>query len=68
MTDDCPYCVASHREQLVERVGLPGADAEALARGEFERFDGRERAAAVAANAIADALGIHPSDREEPFR
>lgn len=108
VTNDCSYCVASHREQLVERVGLPGAEVEAVARGDHAGLDDRERAAvelagqvardpeaveeahlaalrevgfddaavvrlltvaaaALAANAIADALSVHPSDRAEPF-
>ncbi|MEF8830139.1 MAG: peroxidase-related enzyme [Halobacteriales archaeon] len=108
VTNDCEYCIASHRELLVERVGLPSRDADAVARGEFDGFDERERAAlsfarqvaldpggvdeadvdalraagfddgdvvrltaiagaALAANAFADAMGIEPSDRPEPF-
>jgi uncharacterized peroxidase-related enzyme len=108
VTNDCEYCVASHREQLVERTDVPDEDAAALARGDHDQFEGRERAAvafaaqvarepqsvdgahhgalreagfdddavvrlvavaaaAVAANAIADALGVDPTDRVEPF-
>lgn len=108
VTNDCLYCIASHREQLVEGVGLDSDEADALAKGDLEGFDQRERAAvefatqmaadpkavdeahltalretgfddagvvrlvvvaaaAIAANAIADALAIHPGDRAEPF-
>lgn len=107
VTNDCEYCVASHREVLVERVGLPPEDADALARGDLSRFSERERAAvafarqvardptgideahraalrevgfddaavvgllavataAISANAIADALDIHPADAGGP--
>lgn len=109
VANDCSYCVASHREQLVERVGVPREQADALARGELSGLTGRERTAvafaeqvatdpegvdeahlealrdagfddpavvrlltvataAIAANAFADALGIRPTDREQPFR
>lgn len=108
VTADCEYCVASHREVLVEQVGLSSSAADALARGSLEAFDERERAvirfaeqvasdpeavadedlrrlskagyddaavvrlltvaaAAVAANTIADALGVAPADRETDF-
>lgn len=108
VTNDCAYCVASHREQLVERVGIPAEEVRTLAAGDQDWLDDRERAAvavaeqvardpatvdeahlealtgagfddadavrllvvaaaAVAANAIADALGISPADREESF-
>lgn len=108
VTNDCDYCVASHREQLVERTAIPDSDVAALARGDHDHFEGSERAAvefaaqvardpqavdaahhealreagfddaavvrlvavaaaAVAANAIADALGVDPTDRVEPF-
>lgn len=107
VANDCEYCIASHREQLVERVGLDPEEVGALARGDTSGLTGRERAAvafaeqvardpkgvdeahldalreagfddpaivrlltvataAVAANAFADALHIHPSDRDEP--
>lgn len=108
VANDCSYCIASHREHLVERVGLPEADVDAVAAGDYDRFSADERtviefadliatdpsvvdeahvqalrdagvddaeivrlvtvaAAAVAANTIADALGIDPADRETPF-
>lgn len=108
MTNDCEYCVASHREVLVERVGIPTEAVDALATGVLDDFTDRERAAiefarnvardpaavderdiqtlsaagfddadvlrlltiaaaAISANTIADALDIHPSDRDEPF-
>lgn len=108
VTNDCEYCVASHRAVLVERVGLPAEEVDAIATGALDGFVGRERAAiefarqvardpanvdegdlrtlssagfddadvvrllaiaaaAVSANTIADALDIHPSDRDEPF-
>jgi len=108
VANECPYCVASHAETLVERVGLPEADVDALAAGDLSGFDRRERAAvefarrtardpkrvdeahlealreagfddalivrlvmvvaaAVAANTVADALSLHPGDRDDPF-
>jgi len=108
VTNDCDYCVASHREQLVERVDVPDGTVEAIARGDHSGLDECERvavgfaeqvardpagvdeahldaraeagfddaevvrlvavaAAAVAANTVADALGIDPTDREEAF-
>ena len=107
VTNDCEYCVASHREVLVERVGLSPEAADALARDELSGFSERERAAvafarqvardpkgidaahrealheaglddaaivrllavataAISANAVADALGIHPADAGGP--
>lgn len=53
VTNDCEYCTASHREVLVEHVGLPADDAEALARNDLSRFSERERAAVEFATAIA---------------
>jgi uncharacterized peroxidase-related enzyme len=108
VTNDCEYCVASHREQLVERVGVPESDVTALAQGEYDGFSDRERAvvelaeqtamdpngvdtthrdalydagfddgeivrlltvaaAAIAANTLADALNIHPTDLDGQF-
>lgn len=108
VANDCSYCIASHREHLVERVGLPEEEVDAIDAGEYEHFAERERAviefsdlvatdpttvdeahiralrdtgfddaeivrlvtvaaAAVAANTIADVLGIDPGDRETPF-
>lgn len=108
VTNDCSYCVASHREQLVEQVGMSTEEVDAIATGDRSPFSARERAviafaeqvahdpngvdegdlealrdagfddsevvrlltvaaAGIAANTIADALGIHPSDRPEPF-
>lgn len=108
VANDCSYCIASHREHLVEQVGLPREDVAAVVASDLAGFSDRERtiiefsnlvaldpkaidathiqalhetgfedgeivrlvtvaAAAVAANTIADALGIDPADRETPF-
>lgn len=108
VSNDCSYCVASHSEKLVESVGLPEVEVEALTSGDLSGFDEREQAAiefaqqtardpkrvgeahldalrevgfddpeivrlltvvaaAVAANTIADALSLHPTDRDETF-
>lgn len=53
VTNDCEYCVASHREALVEQVGVDEETVDALARGETERFDERERAAISFAKQVA---------------
>jgi len=55
----CDYCVASHREQLVERTDVPDDDVAALARGDHEPFDARERAAVAFAEQVAsDPAGV----------
>lgn len=107
-TNDCPYCVASHAENLVVHEGVPPTDVDGIVAGDLSSFDERERAAiefarqvaadprrvdephlaalrdvgfddptivrllviaaaAVAANTIADALNVHPQDRDDPF-
>lgn len=53
VTNDCEYCVASHREVLVEQVGLPAETVDALAAGDLEGFDERERAAVEFAVQVA---------------
>lgn len=53
VTNDCPYCIASHREVLVEHVGVPSEDAEALARGDLSGFTAPERAAVEFATVVA---------------
>lgn len=53
VTTDCEYCVASHREVLVEQVGLSSSAADALARGALEPFEARERAAIRFAEQVA---------------
>jgi uncharacterized peroxidase-related enzyme len=105
VTNDCEYCVASHREALVEQVDVDEDTVDALARGDPSTLTETERAAvslgqqvardpadvttedvetlrdagfddgqisrlvaiasaAVAANTIADALDIAPTDRD----
>lgn len=106
--NDCDYCVASHTERLVERVGIPERRIEAIAADDLDALDDRERAvvslarqmaddpkrvgdehldalyetgldegnvvelvmtvaAAIGANAVADALNVHPADRDDDF-
>lgn len=53
VTNDCEYCVASHREVLVERVGIPTEAVDALANGDLDDFTERERAAIEFARNVA---------------
>jgi uncharacterized peroxidase-related enzyme len=53
VANDCEYCVSSHREALVEQVGVPGDDVEAVARGETDSFSHRERSAIEFAQQVA---------------
>lgn len=63
VTNDCPYCIASHREQLVERVGIPQEEAESLAMGDFTEFSERERAVIEFATQIAlDPKAVDEAD------
>lgn len=52
---DCEYCIASHRRALVEQVGVPQGEVEALAAGEAAPFDDRELAAIEVGRQLADA-------------
>lgn len=63
VTNDCEYCVASHRDALVEQVGLEDSVVDALARGDTEDFDDRERAAlAFAERVAADPSAVDEAD------
>jgi len=53
VTNDCEYCVSSHREQLVERVGLSTAEVDAVATGDRGPFSSRERAVIEFAEQVA---------------
>lgn len=52
-TNKCEYCTASHREVLIEHVGLPEEEVEALTTGNLSEFDERERAVLEFATQIA---------------
>ncbi|MDH5020323.1 carboxymuconolactone decarboxylase family protein [Halobacterium rubrum] len=63
VANDCEYCVASHREALVEQVGVPDADVDAVARGDTDAFDDRERAAiGFAEQVAADPSAVSAGD------
>jgi uncharacterized peroxidase-related enzyme len=51
--NDCEYCVASHAEHLVERVGVPAERIEAIANDDLDAFDDRERAVVSLARQMA---------------
>lgn len=53
VANECEYCTASHREVLLEFVGLPDGDVEALTSGDLSEFDGRERAVLEFATQVA---------------
>jgi uncharacterized peroxidase-related enzyme len=53
VTNDCEYCVASHRAALVEQVGVDETTVDALARGDTAQFDERECAAISFAEQVA---------------
>lgn len=53
LANECEYCVASHSEQLVERVGVPAEDVEAIRRGDLSGFDDRERTVIEFADQVA---------------
>lgn len=60
VTNDCEYCIASHRTALVERSGLPSEDVEAVVRGDYSRFPPDEQAALEFAKEVArDPKGIN---------
>lgn len=51
--NDCDYCVASHAEHLVERVGVPEERIDAITNDDFDDFTDRERAAVSLARQMA---------------
>lgn len=51
--NDCDYCVASHAEHLVERVGVPEERIDAIANDDLAGFDDRERAVVSLARQMA---------------
>jgi len=52
-TNECEYCTASHREVLLEYVGLPDEEVEALTGGDLDYFDEHERAVLEFATQVA---------------
>lgn len=57
--NDCDYCVASHVEHLVEQTDVPADRVRAVARGDHDGLDPRERAVARLAGQIArDPAGV----------
>lgn len=52
--NECPYCVASHRERLVEHVGVPDEQVDAVLAGDDAPFSERERAIIDVARMAAD--------------
>lgn len=53
VTNDCDYCVASHREALVEQVDVDLDTVDALARGDLDPLTETERAAVSIGRQIA---------------
>lgn len=51
--NECEYCTASHREVLLEYVGLPEKEVQALTGGDFSRFDETETAVLKFATQVA---------------
>ncbi|PSP74390.1 hypothetical protein BRC86_06070 [Halobacteriales archaeon QS_3_64_16] len=57
--NDCAYCTASHRENLLEIVSMPEERFEAVRAGEYDALPEHERAAARFAEQVAlDPKGI----------
>lgn len=53
VSNDCEYCVASHRAVLVEQMDVPDSAVDALARDELSPFEAEERAAIEFAKQVA---------------
>lgn len=67
-TNECDYCAASHRESLVEVVGLPTDRFDAIKAEEFEELPERYRAAAEFAQQVAANPNRVTDDHFETLR